>query len=159
MAKYEIITVANGSGPPPPEYEFVETVNLGDKSVRSTTDNEINDLLSISVRKFILKSDREWQYKTRKFVADKGLLSNVYPTTSEEQIDALIAASSVRERTTPLLMSVDDAIATLEARTQARTHARSPFRPRRKDSPKRGKKVDKKSGKVRKNKRSKKLQV
>lgn len=35
--------------------------------------------------------------------------------------------------------------------------AASPFRPRRKDSPKRGKKVDKKSGKLRKNKKSKKL--
>lgn len=35
--------------------------------------------------------------------------------------------------------------------------AASPFRPRRKDSPKRGKKVSKKSSKVRKNKRSKKL--
>jgi hypothetical protein len=35
--------------------------------------------------------------------------------------------------------------------------ASSPFRPRRRDSPKRGKKVDKKSGKLRKNKRSKKL--
>jgi hypothetical protein len=155
MAKYEIITVANGTGSPPPEYEFVETVNLGDKSVRNTTDSEINDLLSKSVRKFILKSDRGWQYKTIKFVADKGPLSNVYPTMSTDQIDALIAASSVRERTTPHLMSVDDAIATLEARK----HASSPFRPRRKDSPKRGKKVDKKSGKLRKNKRSKKLRV
>jgi hypothetical protein len=35
----------------------------------------------------------------------------------------------------------------------------SPFRPHRRDSPKRGKKVDKKSGKLRKNKRSKKLRV
>ena len=35
----------------------------------------------------------------------------------------------------------------------------SPFRPRRKDSLKRGKKVDKKSGKLRKNKRSKKSRV
>jgi len=155
MAKYEIITVANGSGSPPPEYEFVETVNLGDKSVRNTTDSEINDLLSKSVRKFILKSDRGWQYKTIEFVGDKDPLSNVYQTMSTNQIDALIAASSVRERTTPRLMSVDDAIATLEARK----HASSPFRPRRKDSSKRGKKVDKKSGKLRKNKRSKKLRV
>ena len=50
---------------------------------------------------------------------------------------------------------VDDLVATLEARK----HASSPFRPRRRDSPKRGKKVDKKSGKVSKNKRSKKLRV
>lgn len=35
--------------------------------------------------------------------------------------------------------------------------AASPFRPRRKNSPKRGKKVSKKSGKLRKNKKSKKL--
>jgi len=144
MPKYEIITVAGGDGSPPPEYEFIETFNLGDKSIRSTTDSEINDLLSKSVRKFILKSNRGWQYKTRKFVADNDPLYNVYQTTS--------AASSDRERTTPHLMSVDDAIATLEARK----HASSPFRPRRKDSSKRSK-SDKKSGKVRKNKRSKKL--
>jgi len=145
MPKYEIITVAGGDGSPPPEYEFIETFNLGDKSIRSTTDSEINDLLSKSVRKFILKSNRGWQYKTRKFVADNDPLYNVYQTTS--------AASSDRERTTPHLMSVDDAIATLEARK----HASSPFRSRRKKLSKSGKKVakksDKKSGKVRKNKR------
>jgi hypothetical protein len=131
MPKYEIITVAGGDGSPPPEYKFIETFNLGDKSIRSTTDSEINDLLSKSVREFILKSDRGWQYKTRKFVADNDPLYNVYQTMS--------AASSVRERTTPNLMSVDDAIETLEARK----HAFSPFRPRRRDSSKRGSKLKK----------------
>ena len=46
-----------------------------------------------------------------------------------------------------------------EQKPSGDTHASSPFRPRRRDSQKRGKKVDKKSGKVRKNKRSKKLRV
>ena len=137
MAKYEIDTITGAYGEIPREYKILETVDVD--QIRHVTKEQIINLLNTSKRKFILKSKNGWEHRTIQFIP-----SDVPPTVSSKYTDV---SASVKEKTTPTFMSLEE----LEA-----TRAASPFRPRRKKLQKSGKKVSKKSGKVRKNKKSKK---
>lgn len=138
MDQYKTVTIAGGNGEIPKEYKNIETFEV--KSITSATISDILYLLNTTKRHFILKSKNGWQYMTIQFI----------PSVAHPSISSTDVSASVREQTTPIFMTLEELEAT-------RHRAASPFRPRRKNSPKRGKKVSKKSGKLRKNKRSKKL--
>jgi|LakMenEpi03Aug12_release.lakeMendotaPanAssembly.Ray.scaffolds.fasta_scaffold727634_1 hypothetical protein len=156
MAKEIITTVSGGDGLPPAKYNHLKTFNVD--SITQTNE-EIRDLLT--QKEFILKSKRGWQHKKIVFPGEKEPLSNIYSVASIDEIDAARdaakAAASARVSTPQIHWNLEEVDAALEARK----NAFSPFRLRRKKLPKSGKKVakksDKKSGKVRKNKRKTRL--
>lgn len=140
MAHYETLPIDGGNDKIPEKYKNIDIVEVD--SIGRATIDKIVYLLNTTKRFFILKSKNGWQYMSIQFIP-----SDVPPTVSSKYTDV---SASFREKTTPILMSLEELEAT-------RTRVASPFRPRRKKLQKSGKKVSKKSGKVRKNKKSKKL--